>query len=67
MILKRFAESEAALLGLHTLVASVQPVQTDRVRWCRDELVKLFETWDAAEPGQGHRAKAQPWRDGGSS
>ncbi|MCX5690351.1 MAG: hypothetical protein NTV94_11310 [Planctomycetota bacterium] len=66
MIMKRFAESEAELLGLHALVASIQPVQTNRVQWCRDKLVKLYETWDAAEPGRGHLAKAQPWREGGA-
>ena len=29
---------------------------------CLEALVKLYESWDAAEPGKGHDAKAAEWR-----
>jgi tetratricopeptide (TPR) repeat protein len=59
---RAYAEAEAALLQCHEgyvelHVASRWPRQTRR------HLARLYEEWDAAEPGKGYAAKAAEWRD----
>ena len=33
-----------------------------RKREALERVIKLYEAWDAAEPGQGHTERAAEWR-----
>ena len=50
----RFAEAEALLLEAR---------EADESDSIRQSLVELYRAWDAAEPGRGYAAKAEPYRD----
>jgi tetratricopeptide (TPR) repeat protein len=59
----RFKEAEAALLDAQREVAATKGVARDKQVQRVQALVAHYEAWEAAEPGQGHAAQAQRWRD----
>ena len=57
----RFAEAEQLLLSACTKYGGIQ-APADKVDRARRWLVELYETWDAAVPGQGIAQRADAWR-----
>jgi tetratricopeptide (TPR) repeat protein len=60
--LRRYAESEAALLEAHAIDEAEHGAEHERttrtVRWLAD----LYAAWHEAEPDKGYGAKADAWR-----
>ncbi len=59
--LGRFAEAEPELLAAHAGF-DLQPGQSDSKADCAAAIVRLYESWEAADPSGGHGAKAAEWR-----
>ncbi len=60
--LERFAEADPLLLAAHEGLKDRTDVSPNHKREPAEWLVKLYESWDAAEPGKGYAAKAAEWR-----
>ena len=63
----KYAEAEPLLVNGYNEMKDdprVQPptATLDRKREALERIVRLYEAWEAAEPGQGHREKAVDWR-----
>ena len=63
MKLERYDAAEAALLEAHDTLESALGGQHRRTFHVIESLVALYKAWHAAEPGQGHAAKATEWRE----
>ncbi len=59
--LKRFAEAERELLSADRVLSSAPGTSMDRRKRVLRALLVLYRSWDAAEPGKGHDAKAAEW------
>jgi len=57
----RYAESEVLLLAAESALHNGNHILDDAK--CKQALVKLYEDWEAADPGQGHIAAAKQWRE----
>jgi eukaryotic-like serine/threonine-protein kinase len=58
-------QAETPLLEAHAQLQNwpILPFQHDgRVRSPLENIVRLYEAWDKAEPGKGHDASAQQWK-----
>lgn len=60
--LGRLSDSEKELLEAHRVLSAARPPSDLYVARCVDRLVKLYETWDRQEPGQGYDERAAEWR-----
>ena len=60
--LKRYDEAEAALLEAHEILKSAQGANHEQTTEAVGALAELYDAWHAAEPGEGHDAKATEWR-----
>ena len=60
--LNRFTEAEPELIESERVLSTAQGVPPGRHKQCVEELVKMYESWDKAEPGKGHDAKAAEWK-----
>jgi tetratricopeptide (TPR) repeat protein len=60
----KFVEAEPLLLdGYDGMKNSVgMPKRVDHMREALERIVRLYEAWDDAEPGQGHAEKSADWR-----
>ncbi len=61
----RFAEAEPLIIeGFSGLSRAKEtpPKPDDRLREACERAVRLYESWDKAEPGKGHDAKAAEWK-----
>ncbi|MBI4716541.1 MAG: serine/threonine protein kinase [Planctomycetes bacterium] len=59
--LRRYPEAEEELLAAHAVLLVNHDGREDAWRECHVALVRLYEAWHDAEPGQGHLARAAPW------
>lgn len=59
---ERFTLAESNLLEAHELALAVRGEAHEQTRGCVESLVALYTAWHAAEPSQGHDAKAAVWR-----
>ena len=59
---KRYAEAEPELIEAERVLGTAKGVSTARRTLAVESLVEAYESWDKAEPGQGHGAKAEPWK-----
>ncbi len=62
---RKFAEAEAPLIeGYEGLAAAKDTPRTpsDYLREACERVVKLYESWDKAEPGKGYDVKAAEWK-----
>jgi len=62
MDLGRFEQAEAELLVSYQMYGVAQGVTPERRNNCAGVLQTLYETWDKAQPGKGHDAKAAEWK-----
>ncbi|RIK66747.1 MAG: hypothetical protein DCC65_08435 [Planctomycetota bacterium] len=62
LALSRHAEAEAALLSAESSLSKFPPYHSDICSKTRKTLVALYEAWDNAEPGRGHKEKAAVWK-----
>ncbi|HEY3242751.1 MAG TPA: tetratricopeptide repeat protein [Phycisphaerae bacterium] len=60
--LSRYGKAEAHLLKAESVLGAAQGLPPGKYRGCVEETIKLYEKWDAAEPGQGHAEQAAGWR-----
>jgi len=60
--MNRFTEAETELIESERVLSTAQGVPPGRHKQCVDELVTMYESWDKAEPGKGHDAKAAEWK-----
>ena len=65
--IEKLREAEPLLLNgyakLNENAESIpEAARTLRLRQALERIVKLYESWDAAEPGQGYDAEAAEWR-----
>jgi len=60
--LGEFARGENYLLETHGLASAYFGADDARLRMPIEQLVALYEGWDADEPGKGHGIKADNWR-----
>jgi tetratricopeptide (TPR) repeat protein len=58
----RFAEGEALMVPAWEVIVNRADVSLRWKRRCLHCFIRLYEAWDAAEPGQGYAAKAAAWR-----
>jgi serine/threonine protein kinase len=61
--LGRMGEAEVELLRGHEAAAALLGPLDKRTVSAAEEMVALYESWEAAEPGAGHAAKAAAWRE----
>ena len=59
---QRFAEAETLLLATHEQIVGGNDESTWKIQASIERLVNFYESWHAAEPGQGYAAKAAEWR-----
>jgi len=59
---QRFAEAEPLLLEGARVLASGKGMAAETYPRTLEILVGFFDSWETAEPGRGHGAKAAPWR-----
>jgi tetratricopeptide (TPR) repeat protein len=57
-----FAEAETLLLGAHQALTAREYVPPKELKESLDRLMKLYDSWDTAEPGKGYAAKAEEYR-----
>ncbi len=53
------------LVAMHAQLVGSLPRRDEspsKIQGSIERLVSLYESWDAAEPGQGYNAKAAEWR-----
>ncbi len=60
--LGRFTDAEALLVQAGEAMARLPDALPSAARETRAALLGLYETWDAAEPGQGIAARAERWQ-----
>jgi len=60
--LKQFAEAEADYLEAHTIYTSARGERHQETRDSARAIADFYSSWDAAEPGMGHDAKAAEWK-----
>jgi len=60
--LRRFAEAEPLLIESYEALQSDASLSASDRKAMLDRLVRLYESWDAAEPGKVHAEKAAQWR-----
>ena len=60
--LGRWSEAETELLEAERVLSTAKGVPPGRHKQCVEDLAKLYASWDGAEPGQGHDAKAVDWK-----
>jgi len=60
--LDRFAEAEAELVDAERVLSTAQGTPRVAHRKCLEGLVLLYESWNAAEPGNRHDAKVAEWK-----
>jgi tetratricopeptide (TPR) repeat protein len=60
--LKRFREAEPLLVDSYTTLAAGKDTPPQWPRLALQNVVRLYETWDAAEPNTGKAARAAEWR-----
>jgi len=60
--LDRFAEAEAELVDAERVLSTAQGAPRVAHRKCLEGLVLLYESWNAAEPGNRHDAKVAEWK-----
>jgi tetratricopeptide (TPR) repeat protein len=58
----RFEEAEKELLLAEPIFEAAEDTPLDNHRRCIELLVSLYERWEEAQPGEGHGARAAPWR-----
>ena len=58
---QKLLEAEPLLLEAYERIQP-PPSFAIRKREALERIVKLYEAWDTAEPGNGHAAKAAEWR-----
>jgi serine/threonine protein kinase/Tfp pilus assembly protein PilF len=59
---ERWSEAEPMLVEAHRLLTGANgPGDADAVA-CVEMLVRVYESWEAAEPGKGHAERAAVWR-----
>jgi serine/threonine protein kinase len=59
---RRFTQAEPELLAAEESFAAAQGVPAERREQCFTALANLYESWDRAEPGRGHGARAAKWK-----
>ncbi|MCH8963861.1 MAG: serine/threonine protein kinase [Planctomycetes bacterium] len=59
---QRFVEAEPLLLAMHEQFVGSSDESPSETQASIERLVSLYESWHAAEPGQGYDAKAAEWR-----
>ncbi len=59
---QRFAQAEPLLLAMHGQLVESSDESPSQTQASIERLAKFYESWDAAEPGQGYDAKAAEWR-----
>jgi tetratricopeptide (TPR) repeat protein len=59
--LGRFSEAEPLLLGSYESLQIDPRVRLDEKDGMVERLVRLYESWDTAEPNRGHAQKAAEW------
>jgi serine/threonine protein kinase/tetratricopeptide (TPR) repeat protein len=59
----RFAEAETELTAAHQSAVAGGPAMDDAGRRCIRLLVRLYDSWDRAEPHQGHGAQRDHWKE----
>ncbi len=57
--LKRYAEAEPELIEAERLLSKGQ---NEGYKKCVEALVTMYERWEQAQPGKGHRASAATWK-----
>jgi len=60
--LARFEEAEGHLLSAEGVFASAEGISPNRYQVILKDIINLYESWEKADPGKGHGAKAAPWR-----
>ncbi|MCH8880547.1 MAG: hypothetical protein IID34_11775, partial [Planctomycetes bacterium] len=59
---QRFVEAEPLLLAMHEQFVGSSDESPSKTQASIERLAKFYESWHAAEPGQGYDAKAAEWR-----
>ena len=59
---ERMAMAERNLLDSHEILLAAHGEAHEQTRGCVESLVALYTAWHAAEPSNGHDAKAAEWR-----
>ena len=62
LALNDFSDAEETLVEAHGLLAAGFGEDHARTTKTVNELIKLYESWHAAEPDKGYDAKAAEWR-----
>ena len=60
--LSRYDEAEPLVLESYERLKTVQGEAGASTRRALPRIVKLYESWHAAEPGKGYAEKAAEWR-----
>jgi tetratricopeptide (TPR) repeat protein len=60
--LNGFTDAEPELNEAQRVLSSAQGVPAARQKECLEALVKLYLSWDKADPAKGHDAKAAEWK-----
>ena len=59
---RRYDEAESLLLDSYEHLQGNPEVSPEPVRKTLERIIKLYEAWDAAEPGRGYADQAAEWR-----
>jgi tetratricopeptide (TPR) repeat protein/tRNA A-37 threonylcarbamoyl transferase component Bud32 len=60
--LNGFTDAEPELNEAQRVLSSAQGVPAARQKECLEALVKLYSSWDKADPAKGHDAKTAEWK-----
>ena len=60
--MERFEQAEAELVEAQEILAAALGPGHARTNRTIKALIELYDAWHAAEPDQGHDAKAAEWR-----
>jgi hypothetical protein len=60
--LGRFAEAQPLLVGLYDLIKDRADVTPAEKRRTLDRVIRLYDSWDAAEPEKGYAEKVEEFR-----
>jgi hypothetical protein len=58
----RFAEAEPLLLGLNQQLSEDGSTSASQLRASQGQLISLYDSWHAADPGKGYDSKAEACR-----
>ncbi len=61
--LQRFSDAEPLLNGSYDALGDAGGLSQQDKREMLERLVRLYDSWDAAEPGKGYAQKAAAWRE----